>query len=61
MFTKSKKGMKYGRHIDNAFMSSGRADLSFTIFLNCKDSYEGGELLIENLNSEKRFKLNSKK
>ena len=59
MFTRSAKGMKYGRHIDNSFMSSGRADLSFTIFLNCKDSYEGGELLIENMNSEKQFKLNS--
>ena len=58
MFTKSMKGMKYGRHIDNAFMSSGRADLSFTIFLNCKDSYEGGELSIESLNEEKIFKLN---
>ena len=23
MFTKSSKGMKYGRHIDNAYMSSG--------------------------------------
>ena len=33
MFTKSTKGMKYGRHIDNAYMSSGRADLSFTVFL----------------------------
>ena len=33
MFTKSSKGMSYGRHIDNAYMSSGRADLSFTIFL----------------------------
>ena len=30
MFSKSTKGMKYGRHIDNAFMSSGRSDLSFT-------------------------------
>ena len=59
MFTKSTRGMKYGRHIDNSYMSSGRADLSFTIFLNYKDSYEGGELLIENINSEKRFKLNS--
>ena len=57
MFTKSIKGMKYGRHVDNAYMSSGRADLSFTIFLNCKDDYEGGELSIENLNSEKQFKL----
>ena len=58
MFTKSLKGMSYGRHIDNAFMSSGRADLSFTIFLSEKNQYEGGELLIENLNAEKEFKLN---
>jgi len=59
MFTKSTKGMSYGRHIDNAFMSSGRADLSFTIFLSEKNQYEGGELLIENLNAENEFKLNS--
>ncbi len=58
MFTKSSKGMSYGRHIDNAFMSSGRADLSFTIFLAEKSQYKGGELLIENLTSEKKFKLN---
>ena len=59
MFTKSLQGMKYGRHIDNAFMSTGRADLSFTIFLNEKDKYSGGELLIEGLNSEDKFKLDS--
>ena len=58
MFTKLSSGMKYGRHIDNAYMSSGRADLSFTIFLSDKDTYNGGELLIENLNTEKKFKLN---
>ena len=57
MFTKSSKGMKYGRHIDNAYMSSGRADLSFTIFLSDKDTYHGGELFIEDLNSEYNFKL----
>ena len=55
----SLQGMKYGRHIDNAFMSSGRADLSFTIFINEKDKYSGGELLIEGLNSEDKFKLDS--
>ncbi len=59
MFTKSNKGMGYGRHIDNAFMSTGRADLSFTLFLNNKDQYEGGELVIESINSEKEFKLNA--
>ena len=58
MFTKSVKGMSYGRHIDNAYMSSGRADLSFTIFLSEKSQYEGGELLIENLTSESEFRLN---
>ena len=57
MFSKSTIGMKYGRHIDNAYMSSGRADLSFTIFLSCKDKYEGGALSIESFNSEEKFKL----
>ena len=59
IFSKSKSGMKYGRHIDNAFMSSGRADLSFTIFLNNKDNYQGGALSIEDFNSEKKFKLDA--
>ena len=58
MFSKSSKGMKYGRHVDNAYMSSGRADLSFSIFLNKKNSYEGGELVVENINTENKFKLN---
>ena len=59
MFTKSLKNMQYGRHIDNPFMSSGRADLSFTISLTDKNIYEGGELIIEEMNSEKEFKLNA--
>ena len=59
MFSKSTNGMKYGRHIDNAYMSSGRADLSFTIFLNCKDNYDGGALSIESFNSEEKFKLDA--
>ena len=57
MFTKSLANMGYGRHIDNAYMSSGRADLSFTIFVSDKNQYDGGELLIENLSSESEFKL----
>ncbi len=59
MITKSLEGMKYGRHIDNAYMTTGRADLSFTIFLNEKGKYTGGELLIESLNSESKFKLDA--
>ena len=59
IFSKSTKGMGYGSHIDNAYMSSGRADLSFTVFLNCKDNYDGGALLIESFNSEDKFKLDA--
>ena len=40
-------------------MSSGRADLSFTIFLSSKENYKGGSLSIENFNSEEIFKLNA--
>ena len=40
-------------------LSSGRADLSFTLFLNEPNEYEGGELVVENINSEKSFKLNA--
>jgi len=59
MFTKSQKDMHYGRHVDNPFMSSGRSDLSFTISLTHQDSYDGGELLIETINSENKFKINA--
>jgi len=59
MFTKSLNNMQYGRHIDNPFMSSGRSDLSFTISLTNKSTYDGGELIIEEMNSEKEFKLNA--
>ena len=59
IFTKSTKGMKYGSHIDNAYMSSGRSDLSFTIFLSYQDNYEGGELKIESFNSVEKFKLDA--
>ena len=51
--------MEYGRHIDNAYMSSGRADLSFTVFLSCKNKYEGGALSIESVNSQEKFKLDA--
>ena len=59
MFTKSLKNMHYGRHIDNPFMSSGRSDLSFTISLTNKDDYQGGELVIETINSEEVLKLDA--
>tara|TARA_B110000037_G_scaffold219822_1_gene285799 strand:- start:1953 stop:2618 length:666 start_codon:yes stop_codon:yes gene_type:complete len=40
-------GETYGWHVDMAHMSLKRTDMSFTIFLSEKDSYEGGELDIK--------------
>ena len=59
IFTKSKNNMQYGRHIDNPFMSTGRSDLSFTLSLTNKSIYKGGELIIEEMNEDKKFKLDS--
>jgi len=59
MFTKSSENMHYGRHIDNPYMSSGRSDLSFTLSLTNKNLFKGGELIIETMNSEEKFKLNA--
>ncbi len=56
-FAKTGEGQGYGMHVDNAFMSSGRSDLSFTIFLNDPTSYEGGELCIQSLQDNQIIKL----
>jgi PKHD-type hydroxylase len=42
-------GMSYGLHLDDALMERGRirTDLAFTIFLSDPESYEGGELMLD--------------
>lgn len=40
-------GDEYGLHVDNAFMGEVRSDLSFTLFLNEPETYDGGELVLE--------------
>lgn len=56
-------GMYYGTHVDNALMGQGeglmRSDVSFTLFLNSPEEYEGGELVIETPQGEQSFKLNA--
>ena len=59
MFTKSLTGHGYGTHIDNPYMPSGRSDLSFTLFLNEPDNYQGGELLIQTINKTEEIKLSA--
>lgn len=61
LFSRYDLGMSYDTHVDNALMggSSGlyRSDVSFTLFLNSPQDYEGGELVIEGVQSEQSYKL----
>ena len=59
MFTKSIAGNGYGTHIDNPYMPSGRSDLSFTLFLNDPNDYQGGELCIQTINKTEKTKLSA--
>ncbi|BAQ62149.1 iron-uptake factor PiuC [Geminocystis sp. NIES-3708] len=61
-FSRYEEGMSYGSHVDNALMGIStlwRSDISFTLFLNSPSEYQGGELVLEEINGEKFFKLNA--
>ena len=63
LFNRYAGGQAFGMHVDNAIrMRSGsdfrlRSDLSATLFLADPDSYDGGELVIEDQFGEQRVKL----
>ena len=59
MFSSASAGDSYGAHVDNAYMNSGRSDLSFTIFLSDPNKYQGGELCIQTIQGDQRIKLNA--
>lgn len=50
-------GMAYGTHVDDAIMSGQRTDLSFTLFLNGPEQYEGGSLVVDEPAGERAFKM----
>lgn len=50
-------GEGYGRHVDNAFMAGGRADVSFTVFLSDPSEYSGGGLWLEHPSGEEEVRL----
>lgn len=63
LFSQYNLGMSYDTHVDNALMESptglSRSDISLTIFLNSPQDYDGGELVIEGVQSEESFKLDA--
>ena len=60
IFNRYDVGMTYGLHVDNAIMGdqlSVRSDVSATLFLSEPESYDGGELILQEHQSERRIKL----
>ena len=61
LISRYEAGMAYGTHTDDALMRSQnqlmRSDISFTLFLNSPDDYQGGELVIESSEGEQDYKL----
>ena len=57
LFSRTGIGEGYRRHVDNAWMTDGRSDLSFTIWLSDPTSYEGGELTLETGDGERSYRL----
>lgn len=60
LFSRYTAGMGYGPHVDNALMGESpqtRIDLAYTLFLSDPDSYEGGELEIDEPAGTRSFKL----
>ncbi|MAZ06222.1 Fe2+-dependent dioxygenase [Marinobacter sp. SS8-8] len=61
LFSRYRAGMTYGNHVDDPVMGRGpgrlRTDISFTLFLDDPDSYEGGELVTDTTAGEQSYKL----
>lgn len=63
LFSRYEPGMTYGAHTDDALMGAGedklRTDLAFTIFLAERESYDGGELVVESPLGEQAIGLDA--
>lgn len=63
LFNQYSGGMNFGNHIDNAVRTHAatgnhvRTDVSSTLFLSEPDSYEGGELVVEDTYGQQMVKL----
>lgn len=57
LFSRTETGMQYGVHVDDALMGGMRTDVSFTLFLDAPESYDGGEFVIESAAGDDAIKL----
>ncbi len=56
LFAQYRDTMTYGSHVDDALMQGIRTDISFTLFIEEPDTYDGGELVIESSAGENPVK-----
>jgi PKHD-type hydroxylase len=56
LFARYEPGMEYGAHVDDAIMGGMRSDISFTLFLDEPETYDGGELVMETSAGESAVK-----
>lgn len=63
MFSRYEPGMTYGPHTDDALMGGSderiRTDLAFTIFLEARDAYDGGALVVQSALGDQEFRLDA--
>ena len=59
MLSRYLPGMRYGTHVDEALIDGQRTDISFTLFLSSVESYQGGELVLEDSAGERAWKLDA--
>lgn len=65
LFNRYEGGEAFGLHVDNAVRARAgsdfriRSDLSATLFLSDADSYDGGELVIQDTYGEQRIKFDA--
>ncbi|MBB3711132.1 PKHD-type hydroxylase [Limimaricola variabilis] len=57
ILSRYRQGQTYGLHVDDALMQGIRTDISFTLFLSEPESYDGGELVIEDGFESRAVKL----
>jgi PKHD-type hydroxylase len=57
LFSLYEKGMEYPDHVDAALMGGLRTDVAVTVFLSERDTYDGGELVVDTGNGIRVFAL----
>ncbi len=57
LISKTTEGGGYESHVDNAYMSSGRSDLSFTVCLSDTKNFEGGNLEVDTISDSTELNL----